>query len=118
MVSFTKISRLICPVARSTSPGVYPCVPAFAMTPSPLEEKRQVLNQQDVLVQDDLALADFPLPIDPAQDVLPFAHQEVSLRFHPVAVNQEAAFDRHLCRLRHGGPHVQELHVGDHMAEA
>jgi len=35
-------------------------------------EKSQVLGQQDVLLQDHLALAHVPLPVHLAQDILPF----------------------------------------------
>src|SRR5712691_3427432 len=118
MVSFTKISRLIRPVVKSTRPYVDSAVPIFAMLTPSLEKKGQILRQQDVLVQNDLSLADLPLSVHAPKDVLPFTHEDIRLRFHPVAVNQETALDGNLCWLHHRGLDVQDLNVGNHVAEA
>src|SRR5262249_18195611 len=68
--------------------------------PPLLEEKRQILDLEHVLVQDDLSSPDLPLPIDPVQDVLSLPDENVRLRLDPVSVDQEARLGRHLRRRR------------------
>src|SRR6516162_11595179 len=98
MSSLTKISRLICPVARSTRPRRYPLVPLPAIAALRSEEKCQVLGQQDILVEDDLAPRDLPALAAAPQPVLALADEEVGLGLDPVAVDQKPAFGRDLGR--------------------
>src|SRR5271156_2895445 len=93
----------------ATTAAQLPWVPAFAgmtkssihLTASPphcemLKEKGQVLGQQHVLVQYDFAARDLPLAVDPPQQILALADQDVGLGLDPIAVDQKPASDRDL----------------------
>src|SRR5262245_64173582 len=88
--------RLMTLMARWSRPGN----DASSPRPPLLEEKRQILDLEHVLVQDDLSPPDLPLPIDPVQDVLSLPDENVRLRLDPVSVDQEARLGRHLRRRR------------------
>src|ERR1700736_1729256 len=83
-----------------------------------LKEKGQVLGQQDVLVQDDLAARDLPLVVGTAQHILAFADEDVRLGLHPVAVDQKPASDGDLRRLGRRGVDLEQADIGDHVRDA
>src|ERR1700730_12759586 len=83
-----------------------------------LQEKGQVLGQQDVLVQDDLAARDLPLAVRTAQHILAFADEDVGLGLHPVAVDQKPASDGDLRRLGRRGVDLEQADIGDHVRDA
>ena len=88
---------------RNARPVRRPITAARSRHPSRLRVKRrrQVLGQQHVLVEDDLAPRDPPAAvIGAAQQILALADQDVGLGRDPVAVDQEPAFDRGLARGR------------------
>src|SRR5215813_5715957 len=87
--------------------------PCWLATVARSEEHGEILGEQDVLVENDLAPGDLPASVDPAQHVLALADQEVRLRLHAVAIHEEAALHDHLARGRVGRRH---LDVRDHVA--
>src|SRR6266545_3712239 len=109
--------------ARSSSRRVPPPDPRDRPcndAPSPwllLEEKRQILDLEYVLVQDDLSPPELPLPIDAVKDILSLPDENVRFRFDPVSVDQEARLDGHLRRRRGRWLHVEDLDVGHHVAD-
>src|SRR6266508_6710353 len=109
--------------ARSSSRRVPPPDPRDRPcndVPSPwllLEEKRQILDLEHVLVQDDLSPPELPLPIDAVKDILSLPDENVRFRFDPVSVDQEARLDGHLRRRRGRWLHVEDLDVGHHVAD-
>src|SRR5260221_2029188 len=58
------------------------------------EKEGEVFAEQNILVEDDLAARDLPIPAGAPQQILALADQNVGLGLDPVAVDQEAAFDR------------------------
>src|SRR6266436_4535380 len=78
-----------------------------------LKEKGQVLTQQDILVEQDLAVGDPPIAPDAPQQVLALADQDVGLGLDPVAVDQEAASDGDLDGLHRRGIDLDQLDVGE-----
>src|SRR3984893_16260893 len=78
-----------------------------------LKEKGQVLAQQDILVEQELAAGDPPLRADAPQQVLALADQDVGLGLDPVAVDQKAASDGDLGGLGRRRNGLDQLHVGE-----
>ncbi len=69
-------------------------------SPSSLEEHSQVLRQEHVLVEQDLAPGKQPASIVAAQQVVAAAGEQVGLGLDPVLVDDEAAADLDLARRR------------------
>src|SRR5215469_12446958 len=95
----------------------------MSLTASPphcefLKEESQVLAQQHILVEQDLAARDLPAALDVAQQVLALADQDVGLGLHPVAVDQKAASHRDLGELRCRRVDLEEVDVGNQMRDA
>src|SRR5258708_14389786 len=79
---------------------------------APSDKKRQVLGQQHALIEDNLAPRQKPArSVAPAR-ILAFADQDIGLGLDAIAIDQEAAGDRHLLwrgKVRLG---ALTLHVG------
>src|SRR5207245_9204762 len=78
-----------------------------------LKKSRQVLREQNVLVEDDLPARDLPAVIFPAHGVQPFADEEALLVLEAVLVDQELAD-----RLHFGHTDAQQLDVRNHVRDA
>src|SRR5205823_10528709 len=83
----------------------------------PSEEKAEVLRQQHALVEHDLAPGDLEGAVLPAQQVLALADEDVGLRLHAVAIDQEAALDGQLAGRRSGRRRPEDIAVGAHVAD-
>src|SRR5579862_3844398 len=86
---------------RTTRDYPHPALPRLrGRVPRASEEEGQVLAQQHVLVEDDLAPRDPPIDgaVGSPQHVFALADQDVGLGLDTVAVDQEAASDRHFAR--------------------
>ena len=68
--------------------------------PATSNEERQILREQDALVEDDHAPGDLPRAVDPAQHVLALAHEQVGLRLDAISVDEKATPKGNLRRLR------------------
>src|SRR5579872_371627 len=79
------------------------------------KEKRQVLRQQHILIENDLPPRDQPTAAVLTHGVLTFADEEIGFRLHTVAIDQEPRLDGNLARHVRISRHVKQLHVRHHV---
>src|SRR6266478_891238 len=60
-----------------------------AAGPGPSDKERQILGEQDALVEDDHAPGDLPRAIHPPQHILTLADEHVGFRLDAIAVRSE-----------------------------
>src|SRR6266478_9801460 len=71
-----------------------------AAGPGPSDKERQILGEQDALVEDDHAPGDLPRAIHPPQHILTLADEHVGFRLDAIAVDEKATADSHFGRRR------------------